>query len=75
MAEVRELYERTCSSPDGFRLGTLLEQMQVDLQLPSADLERIPAKGRSWRWRIIRSECSMAQPWERSCRAFGPTCG
>ena len=45
MAEVRELYERTCSAPDGFRLGTLLEQMQVDLQIQPADLERIPAKG------------------------------
>ena len=45
MAEVRELYERTCSAPDGFRLETLLEEMQVDLQLQPADLERIPAKG------------------------------
>src|SRR6266436_6641404 len=45
MAEVRELYERTCSAPDGFRLETLLEQMHVDLQLQPADLERIPAKG------------------------------
>jgi putative hemolysin len=45
MAEVRELYERTCSAPDAFRLGTLLEQMQVDLQIQPADLERIPAKG------------------------------
>ena len=33
MAEVRELYERTCSAPDGFRLGTLLGQMQVDLEI------------------------------------------
>jgi putative hemolysin len=45
MAEVRELYERVRSAPDGFRLETLLEEMQVDLQLPSADLERIPTKG------------------------------
>src|SRR3977135_2013533 len=45
MAEVRELYERVRSAPDGFRLEKLLEEMQVDLQLPPADLERIPAKG------------------------------
>src|SRR5258705_243193 len=45
MAEVRELYERVRSAPDGFRLETLLEEMHVDLQLPTADLERIPTKG------------------------------
>src|SRR2546423_7569577 len=45
MAEVRELYERVRSAPDGFRLETLLQEMRVDLQLPSADLERIPTKG------------------------------
>jgi putative hemolysin len=45
MAEMRELYERVRSAPDGFRLETLLEEMQVDLQLQPADLERIPAKG------------------------------
>lgn len=45
MAEMRELYERVRSAPCGFRLETLLEEMQVDLQLQSADLERIPAKG------------------------------
>ena len=42
---MRELYERVCSAPDGFRLESLLEEMQVDLQLQPADLERIPAKG------------------------------
>ncbi len=45
MAEMRELYERVCSAPDGFRLESLLEEMQVDLQFQPADLERIPAKG------------------------------
>ena len=45
MAEVRALYERVRSAPDGFRLETLLEEMQVDLHLPSTDLERIPTKG------------------------------
>jgi putative hemolysin len=45
MAEVRELYERVRSAPDGFRLETLLEEMEVDLQVQPADLERIPTKG------------------------------
>ncbi len=45
MAEVRELYERVRSAQDGFRLETLLAEMQVDLQLQAADLERIPTKG------------------------------
>src|ERR1700687_3772646 len=45
MAEMRELYERVRSAPDGFRLETLLQEMQVDLRLQPADLERIPAKG------------------------------
>jgi putative hemolysin len=45
MAEMRELYERVRSSPDGFRLEKLLDEMQVDLRLQPADLERIPAKG------------------------------
>jgi len=45
MAEVRELYERVRSAQDGFRLETLLAEMQVDLQLQPADLERIPTKG------------------------------
>jgi putative hemolysin len=45
MAEMRELYERVRTAPDGFRLETLLKEMQVDLRLQPADLERIPAKG------------------------------
>jgi len=45
MAEMRELYERVRSAPDGFRLEKLLDEMQVDLRLQPADLERIPAKG------------------------------
>jgi putative hemolysin len=45
MLEVRELYDRVRSAPDGFRLETLLKEMQVDLQLPAADLERIPSTG------------------------------
>src|SRR5215468_4922111 len=45
MAEVRALYQRVRSAPDGFRLETLLREMQVDLQVQPADLERIPTKG------------------------------
>src|SRR5262249_51094966 len=45
MAEVRDLYERVRSAPDGFRLETLLKEMQVDLRLQTADIERIPTKG------------------------------
>jgi len=45
MDEVRELYEGVRSAPEGFRLETLLQQMEVELQLQPADLERIPAKG------------------------------
>ena len=33
MAEVRELYDRVRSAPDGFRLETLLKEMQVDLRV------------------------------------------
>lgn len=45
MDEVHELYERVRSAPQGFRLETLLQEMQVELQLQTSDLERIPAKG------------------------------
>ena len=45
MAEARELHRRVCSAPGGFRLDTLLAEMQVRLQVATADLERIPVKG------------------------------
>lgn len=45
MAEVQELYERVRSAPHGFQLDALLKEMQIDLQVHPADLERIPAKG------------------------------
>src|SRR5882757_901190 len=45
MAEMRELYERVRSAPDGFRLEQLLEEMQIELRLQPADLDRIPTKG------------------------------
>src|SRR5512143_2426158 len=43
MDEVHELYERVRSAPQGFRLETLLQEMQVELQFQNSDLERIPA--------------------------------
>jgi putative hemolysin len=43
--EARELHRRVCSAPGGFRLDTLLTEMQVHLQVEAADLERIPGKG------------------------------
>jgi putative hemolysin len=45
MDEVSELYQRVRSAPQGFRLETLLQEMRVELQFQSADLERIPSKG------------------------------
>jgi putative hemolysin len=45
MKETRALYGRVRSAAQGFRLETLLAEMQVDLQVQPADLERIPAKG------------------------------
>jgi putative hemolysin len=45
MAEARELHRRVCLAPGGFRLETLLAEMQVQLQVGSADLDRIPTKG------------------------------
>ena len=43
--QARELYQRVCSAPQGFRLEALLSEMKVKLDVPPADLERIPAKG------------------------------
>jgi len=45
MDQARALYHRVRSAPQGFRLENLLAEMQIDLQVQSADLERIPAKG------------------------------
>ena len=45
MREARDLYHRVRSAPEGFRLETLLAEMQVKLQVQPADLEHIPAKG------------------------------
>jgi putative hemolysin len=45
IGKVRELYRRVRQSPDGFRLETLLAEMQVGLRVGPADQARIPASG------------------------------
>jgi putative hemolysin len=45
MEEARNLYQRVRSAPQGFRLETLLAEMEVALEVRSSDFERIPAKG------------------------------
>jgi putative hemolysin len=45
MEQARELYRRVRSAPQGFRLEALLAEMKVKLDVPPADLARIPAKG------------------------------
>jgi putative hemolysin len=45
MEEARELYRRVQSAPQGFRLETLLVEMNVALDVQPSDLERIPCKG------------------------------
>jgi len=45
MEQVRELYERVRTAPPGFQLEALLAEMKVKLEVPPADLERIPIKG------------------------------
>lgn len=45
LEEIQDLYERVRSAPQGFRLETLIREMQVDLQILPSDLERIPVQG------------------------------
>jgi putative hemolysin len=45
MDQARDLYRRVRTAPQGFRLEALLREMKVNLDVPAADLERIPAKG------------------------------
>jgi putative hemolysin len=45
LEEARELYRRVNSAPHGFRLEALLAEMKITLDVPSADLDRIPVKG------------------------------
>jgi len=43
--EAHKLYERVRDSADGFVLESLLHEMQVELRVSDADVERIPKKG------------------------------
>jgi putative hemolysin len=45
MDQVRGLYQRVRTAPQGFRLEALLAEMKIQLETQSADLEHIPAKG------------------------------
>jgi putative hemolysin len=45
LEEARDLYRRVRSAPPDFRLQTLLAEMRVQLEVPPADLDRIPAEG------------------------------
>lgn len=45
MEQARQLYERVCAAPQGFRLEELLAEMKVKLDVQPSDLNRIPAKG------------------------------
>jgi putative hemolysin len=45
LEQARDLYRRVRSAPPAFRLQTLLAEMRVQLEVPPADLDRIPAKG------------------------------
>src|SRR5215470_9292003 len=40
-----QLYERVRNSSDGFVLDNLLHEMDVELRVNNADMERIPRKG------------------------------
>ncbi len=43
--QAHELYERVRNSADGFVLENLLREMNVDLRVGAADVQRIPTKG------------------------------
>src|SRR5215469_11367709 len=45
LEQAHELYEQVRQSPEGFVLERLLDAMQVDLQVPASDVERIPKNG------------------------------
>jgi len=45
LEEVRKLYGRLRSAPRGFQLDALLAEMNINLQVHAADLERVPRKG------------------------------
>lgn len=45
MDQARDLYQRLRSAPRGFRLEALLAEMKVTLDVPPADIDRIPIRG------------------------------
>src|SRR5215475_15535841 len=45
VGRVRDLYRRVQSSPQGFRLESLLAEMRIELEVHAADQSRIPASG------------------------------
>ena len=45
VGRVRDLYRRVQSSPQGFRLESLLAEMRIELTVHSADYNRIPSAG------------------------------
>ena len=45
LERAHQLYERVRRSSGGFALERLLEEMDVELEIPAADLERVPKKG------------------------------
>ncbi len=45
LEQARQLYERVCAAPHGFRLEALLAEMNVKLDVQPSDINRIPVKG------------------------------
>jgi putative hemolysin len=45
LRQAHELYERVRRSPEGFVPERLLAEMDVELEIPASDLERVPKKG------------------------------
>ena len=45
LERAHDLYEQVRQSPEGFVLERLLEQMNVELQVPASDVEHIPKSG------------------------------
>ncbi|MBZ5616576.1 MAG: lysophospholipid acyltransferase family protein [Acidobacteriia bacterium] len=43
--QARQLYQRVCSVPHGFRMEALLAEMKIKLEVQPADIDRIPAEG------------------------------
>jgi len=58
--QARELYQRVRSAPHGFRLEALLAEMKIRLEVPLADIDRIPIRVLWWPWPTILLACSTA---------------